>query len=53
MRRFTTLVFGVGLGFVLAHFVNQSPGGRQFFERLDRAGKELANAVIQGYRDAE
>ncbi|MGO3733600.1 MAG: hypothetical protein ACTJFR_00455 [Canibacter sp.] len=49
MRRFATLLVGIGLGFVLAHFVNQSPQGRRFFEQVNQAGHELADAVVQGY----
>ncbi|WP_416549620.1 hypothetical protein [Leucobacter sp. BZR 635] len=46
-------VFGVGTGFVAAHFVNQSPGGHRFFERVNRGIAELANAYSSGYEAAE
>ncbi len=53
MRKFVLLVFGAAIGFVAAHFVNQSPGGRQFFERVNRGTEELSRAFAQGYRAAE
>lgn len=53
MRRIGTLVVGVVLGFVLAHFVNQTPRGRRFFEHVNQAGRELADAVVQGYNEGE
>lgn len=53
MRKLMLFVFGVGTGFVLAHFVNQKPGGRRFFERVDRGITELSNAFSNGYEAAE
>ncbi|MGO3146545.1 MAG: hypothetical protein ACTIJ6_02580, partial [Leucobacter sp.] len=53
MRKFMLLVFGVAIGFVAAHFVNQNPSGRQFFERVNRGTEELSNAFAHGYRAAE
>ncbi|GAA1319323.1 hypothetical protein ACFSWE_06235 [Leucobacter albus] len=53
MRKFVLFVFGVATGFVAAHFVNQSPGGRRFFERLNRGLAELTNAFTSGYEAAE
>lgn len=53
MRKFTWLLAGVVLGFVGAHFVNQTPGGRRFFEQVNRGAKEFSDAVAEGYRVAE
>lgn len=53
MRRISWLIVGVALGFVAAHFVNQTPEGRRFFERVNRGAKEFSEAVAEGYRDAE
>ncbi|MBP6683806.1 MAG: hypothetical protein KA158_00160 [Leucobacter sp.] len=53
MRKLTLFIFGVATGFVAAHFVNQSPGGHRFFERVNRGIDELANAFSSGYEAAE
>lgn len=53
MRKLTWLFFGVILGFVAAHFVNQSPEGRRFFDRLNQGAREISDAVVTGYREAE
>lgn len=53
MRKLMLFVFGVGTGFFAAHFVNQRPGGRRFFERLNRGIAELSNAFSSGYEAAE
>ncbi|WP_158608692.1 hypothetical protein [Leucobacter sp. OH1287] len=53
IRRLGTLVFGIFLGFVAAHFVNQSHAGRRFFDRINQATQELVDAVVNGYKDAE
>lgn len=53
MRKLTLFVFGVASGFVAAHFVNQSPGGRRFFERVNRGMAELTSAFSSGYEAAE
>ena len=49
MRKITTLFGGIVLGFVLAHFVNQNPRGRQFFEHVNRVTDEVLDAVREGY----
>ena len=53
MRRLSWLVVGVALGFVGAHFVNQTPGGRRFFDQVNRGVHEFGDAVAEGYRVAE
>lgn len=53
MRKIVLLVFGVAIGFVAAHFVNQNPSGRQFFERVNRGTEELSSAFASGYHAAE
>ena len=53
MRRLAWLIVGVALGFGAAHLVNQTPGGRRFFEQLNRGAKEFSDAVASGYRIAE
>lgn len=53
MRRLSWLIVGVALGFVAAHFVNQTPEGRRFFDRVNRGAREFGDAVASGYRVAE
>ena len=53
MRKLMLLVFGVAIGFVAAHFVNQSPSGRRFFERVNQGTEELTSAFSSGYHAAE
>lgn len=53
MRTLGTLIVGVALGFVAAHFVNQTPGGRRFFDRVNRGARELGDAMAAGYREVE
>lgn len=51
MRRIKWLLGGVLLGFVAAHFVNASPEGRRFFERISQGAREFNEAVQEGYRE--
>lgn len=53
MRTLGTLIVGVALGFVAAHFVNQTPGGRRFFDRVNRGAREFGDAMAAGYREVE
>ena len=53
MRRLSWLIVGVALGFVAAHFVNQTPEGRRFFDRVNRGAREFGDAIAEGYREAE
>jgi ABC-type nitrate/sulfonate/bicarbonate transport system permease component len=52
MRSIATLMCGIALGFVLAHFINQNPRGRRFFDEVNQASQQLCDAVVQGYRQA-
>ena len=53
MRKLTWLVCGVVIGFIAAHFVNESPGGRRFFGRVNRGIEEFQRAFAAGYHEAE
>ncbi|WP_416446925.1 YtxH domain-containing protein [Leucobacter sp. HNU] len=53
MRRLSWLIVGVAAGFVAAHFVNQTPEGRRFFERVNRGAREFSDALANGYREGE
>jgi hypothetical protein len=48
MTRFFVALTGVVAGFVLAHMVNQTPEGRQFFERT----RATWNSFYTGFRSA-
>ena len=53
MKQFFWLLAGVGVGFVVAHKVNQTDKGRQFFEALDQKARGFGEAVSDGYRERE
>lgn len=53
MKSFFWLVAGVGLGFVLAHKINQTEKGHQFFSTLDQKARGFGEAVSDGYRERE
>lgn len=53
MRKLMWLLSGVALGFVAAHFVNRTPEGRRFFDRLNRGVDEFGRAFAAGYHDVE
>lgn len=53
MSRVLCLIVGVILGFIGAHFVNQTPRGRHFFDQVNRGAKEFGDAVIAGYRGTD
>ncbi|XPP26001.1 MAG: hypothetical protein ACNYNX_10335 [Leucobacter sp.] len=53
MRKLALLITGIALGFIAAHFVNQTPGGRRFFDRVNRGAREFGDAVASGYREVE
>jgi hypothetical protein len=46
---------GVAAGFVVAHRVNQTKQGRDFFSSVDAKARAFGNAIAEGYheRDAE
>ncbi|QYM76071.1 hypothetical protein [Leucobacter luti] len=49
MRKLLWLLNGAVLGFVAAHFVNQTPEGRRFFDRVNRGVNEFSRAFTTGY----
>ncbi|WP_158864466.1 hypothetical protein [Leifsonia sp. AG29] len=53
MKSFLWLVVGVAIGFVVAHQVNETPKGREFFSSLDRKARDFTDAVSDGYRQRE
>ncbi len=53
MKSFLWLLVGVALGFVVAHKVNETPRGREFFTTIDRKARDFGEAVSDGYRQRE
>ena len=53
MKSFFWLVVGVGLGFVVAHKINDTAQGKQFFSDIDRKARGFGSAVSDGYHKRE
>ncbi|MFF1633232.1 hypothetical protein [Leifsonia sp. NPDC058248] len=53
MKSFLWLIVGVALGFVVAHKMNETPQGKQFFSSLDKKARDFGEAVSDGYRQRE
>ncbi|GAA4668717.1 hypothetical protein [Frondihabitans cladoniiphilus] len=55
MKYLFLLGVGVAGGFLLAHKINQTEQGQEFFTGLDGRLKQFSSAVVDGYRtrDAE
>ena len=53
MGKLLALLWGVVIGFIAAHFVNQTPEGRRFFGRVNRGMEEFSRAFRTGYQEAE
>ncbi|MDN4595988.1 hypothetical protein [Leifsonia virtsii] len=53
MKSFLWLLVGVAIGFAVAHKVNETPKGREFFSTMDRKARDFGEAVTDGYRQRE
>ena len=53
MKNFFWLVIGVAGGFVVAHNLNKTHQGKQFFAELDAKAREFGEAISDGYRRRE
>jgi hypothetical protein len=53
MKSFLWFVVGIVAGFAIAHQVNKSQQGKQFFDELDRKAHDFGAAVSEGYRKRE
>ncbi len=53
MRKLLLIVCGVIAGFAIAHYVNKTPAGRQFFEEIEQGRREFKDAVSRGYQGRE
>jgi len=53
MKNVLWLVIGIAAGFVVAHQVNQTAKGKQFFADLDSKLREFSDSVADAYRERE
>ncbi len=55
MKSIVWFTVGVAAGFVVAHQMNQTKQGRDFFSAVDAKARAFGNAIAEGYhaRDAE
>ena len=55
MKSILWFTVGVAAGFIVAHRVNQTKQGRDFFSSVDAKARAFGNAIAEGYheRDAE
>ena len=53
MKSFLWLVVGIAIGFAVAHKVNKTPQGKQFFSDIDKKARDFGSAVSDGYRKRE
>ncbi len=53
MRSALWLLAGVGIGFVVAHQLNQVPRGRAVFGELNARTREFGEGIATGYRSRE
>ncbi|MFC6355433.1 hypothetical protein [Luethyella okanaganae] len=53
MKSVFWLIVGVAAGFVLAHRVDKTQQGKQFFGNLDAKAKEFGAAVADSYHKRE
>jgi hypothetical protein len=53
MKKIVWLIAGVGIGFVVAHQVNQTSSGRRFFTDIDKKTREFSDSLVDGYRERE
>ena len=55
MKSILWFTVGIAAGFVVAHQVNQTKQGRDFFSTVDAKARAFGTAIAEGYhaRDAE
>ncbi len=53
MKNLFWLIVGVGVGFVVAHKVNQTEQGQAFFESVDAKTRDFTDALVDGYKARE
>jgi hypothetical protein len=47
------LIAGIGIGFVAAHQVAQTPQGKRFFDSVNARAQGFSGAIVDGYRERE
>lgn len=53
MRNLLWLVAGIGAGFVVAHEINKTQRGKEFFADLDLKLREFSETVADAYKERE
>ncbi|MFF2369466.1 hypothetical protein [Agromyces sp. NPDC058110] len=53
MKSILWFTAGIVAGFVVAHQVNQTSQGREFFSSVDAKAKAFGRAVADGYHERE
>ena len=53
MKSFLWLLIGVAIGFAVAHQVNETKKGREFFTTMDQKARDFGEAISDGYRQRE
>ncbi|GAA1951589.1 hypothetical protein [Agromyces allii] len=53
MKSILWFTVGIIAGFVVAHQVNQTAQGREFFSSVDAKAKAFGRAVADGYHERE
>ena len=53
MKGLLWLAVGVAIGFVVAHRVNDTRKGHEFFSSLDQRARDFGSAISDGYHQRE
>ena len=53
MKNVLWLIVGVGVGFVAAHQIAKTPGGKKFFDDVNAKAHDFGDAVVDGYKQRE
>ena len=53
MKNVVWLIVGVGVGFVAAHQIAKTPGGKRFFDDVNAKAHDFGDAVVDGYKQRE
>ena len=53
MKNLLWLIAGIGAGFVVAHEINKTQRGKEFFADLDLKLREFSETVADAYKERE
>ncbi|MBG6238107.1 hypothetical protein IWX78_001062 [Mycetocola sp. CAN_C7] len=53
MKNLLWLIAGIGAGFVVAHEINKTQRGKEFFADLDQKLREFSETVADAYKERE